>query len=86
MGLNKTQSDDTTLDKKVAQVAGYMKERKQHSHEHRNWAIKFFVCEILNFVNVVAQIFITDAFLGGEFSKYGIHVLTATTTTIALMY
>ena len=62
-------------EKKVGQLAGYMKQRREQTHEHWTWAIKFFLCEVLNFVNVVAQIFITDAFLGGEFRKYGIEVI-----------
>lgn len=33
--------------------------------------IKFVVCEILNFANVVGQIYLTDAFLGYQFTKYG---------------
>ena len=38
------------------------------------WAFKFFFCECLNFVNVVVQIVLTDWFLGGEFSTYGLEV------------
>jgi hypothetical protein len=42
--------------------------------DHQFWALKFFFCECLNLINVIAQIFITDSFLGGEFTKYGTEV------------
>ncbi|XP_015914715.1 innexin inx2 [Parasteatoda tepidariorum] len=42
--------------------------------EHQQYAMKFFVCEVLNFVNVVGQIFLIDKFLGGEFRNYGTEV------------
>ncbi|XP_046445811.1 innexin inx2-like [Daphnia pulex] len=44
-------------------------------HEHNGWAIRFFVCELLNLVNVIGQIFLTNRFLGGEFLRYGIEVV-----------
>ena len=42
---------------------------------HNYWAIRMFFCELLFLVNVIANIFLIDAFLGGEFSSYGIEVL-----------
>lgn len=42
---------------------------------HNQYAIKFIICEALNFVNVVGQIYFTDRFLGYEFSDYGTDVL-----------
>ena len=33
--------------------------------------MKFFTCEILNFINVLGQIYFTDMFLGYQFTKYG---------------
>jgi len=38
--------------------------------------LRFIFCEVLNFVNVVLQMFFVDKFLGGMFTKYGIHVLS----------
>lgn len=40
--------------------------------------VKFFVAEVLNFINVVAQIYFVDLFLGGEFTTYGIDVVKFT--------
>merc|ERR1711976_1085629 len=39
------------------------------------YAARFFFCEILNFVNVIGQIFFVDFFLGGEFTTYGSDVI-----------
>ena len=41
---------------------------------HNVWYLQFVFCEILNLVNVVGNIFFTDAFLGNEFTKFGIQV------------
>merc|ERR1712127_785173 len=40
--------------------------------------LNFFICEILNFVNVVGQIFFTDMFLGYQFRNFGSDVLSVT--------
>ena len=33
--------------------------------------LKFVFCEILNFINVIGQIYLTDLFLGYQFTKFG---------------
>ena len=45
-------------------------------YEHNLWAFKLYFCELLNFVNVVFQICLTDKFLGGSFSQYGLEVFS----------
>lgn len=47
-------------------------------HTQNFYAIRFFLCEFLNFANVIAQIFFMDYFLDGEFSTYGSDVLRFT--------
>lgn len=47
-------------------------------HTQNFYAVRFFLCEFLNFVNVIAQIFFMDYFLEGEFSTYGSDVLRFT--------
>jgi len=42
---------------------------------HNLYFFKFFLCEVLNYINVVLQIYLTDAFLGHEFTTYGIRVI-----------
>jgi len=50
-------------------------------HNHSFYAMKFFFCEFLNFINVAGQIWFMDFFLGGEFSTYGTDVLQMTELT-----
>lgn len=47
-------------------------------HCQNFYAIRFIICEVLNFVNVVGQIYFVDYFLDGEFSTYGTDVLSFT--------
>lgn len=47
-------------------------------HMQNFYAFRFFICEVLNFINVVGQIFFMDYFLDGEFSTYGRDVLSFT--------
>ncbi|XP_053634750.2 innexin inx2-like [Cherax quadricarinatus] len=42
---------------------------------HESWAHKFFFCEFLNLLVVVATLFFTNWFLGGEFFTYGVNML-----------
>lgn len=39
------------------------------------WALKYAFCEILNFVNVIIQIDLTDKFVGRAFSSYGLSLI-----------
>lgn len=43
--------------------------------QHNTYALGYFICEILNFVNVIANIVFVDKFLGGAFTTYGTDVL-----------
>ncbi|XKL67396.1 hypothetical protein PGB90_002887 [Kerria lacca] len=47
-------------------------------HCQNFYAIRFIICEVLNFINVVAQIYFVDYFLEGEFSTYGTDVISFT--------
>lgn len=47
-------------------------------HTQNFYAIRFFICEALNFVNVLVQIYFMDFFLDGEFSTYGSDVVRFT--------
>merc|ERR1712001_715209 len=48
----------------------------QKQTKRDTYFVKFFVCELLNFANVVGQIFFTDMFLGYQFQEFGRDVLT----------
>lgn len=46
-------------------------------HSHRGtYFMKFVTCEVLNFANVIGQIYFTDMFLGFQFTKFGRDVLS----------
>merc|ERR1719264_1051930 len=51
---------------------------KNTTKSHGGYAINFFLCEILALVNVIGQMYFTDAFLGYQFTTYGWDVLTVT--------
>lgn len=47
-------------------------------HTQNFYAYRFFFCEVLNFINVIGQIYFMDFFLDGEFSSYGADVVKFT--------
>ena len=57
---------------KCSEVVRYVTET---FHTHNVYAIKYFVCDLLNFVNVIGQMYLINTFLGGVFLTYGTDVL-----------
>lgn len=52
------------------------------SSGHHDWyAARYYFCEILSFLNVVAQIYLLDIFFDGEFLRYGINFIEFTQST-----
>lgn len=47
-------------------------------HSQNIYAIHFFICEVMNFINVVGQIYFINHFLGGEFVTYGSDIFRMT--------
>lgn len=47
-------------------------------HLQNFYAYRFFLCEVLNFINVFGQIYFMDFFLDGEFTTYGSDVVRFT--------
>uniref|UniRef100_A0A131XS32 Innexin n=1 Tax=Ixodes ricinus TaxID=34613 RepID=A0A131XS32_IXORI len=70
--LNKPILED---DKKNAQVNAVVRYFLRHKSQHQSYAIRFFICEVLNFVNVIGQMYFLDKFLGGMFTTYGTEVI-----------
>jgi len=64
------------IDQKIENLSKYMKKRQRDKYEHKMWAAKLYFCEVLNFVNVIFQILLTDRFLGYAFSEYGTEVFS----------
>lgn len=55
-------------DEKVQQIrTGFI----NRLHLNRPWAYSLIFCELLNLVNVIVQIYLTDWFLGGAFLGLG---------------
>lgn len=55
-------------DERIQQIrAGFI----NRLHLNRPWAYGLMFCELLNFVNVIMQIFLTDWFLKGAFLNLG---------------
>ncbi|BAF45759.1 viral innexin-g1.1 [Ichnoviriform fugitivi] len=45
-------------------------------HTHNGYFYKYFVCELLNMINIVGQIFFMNRFIGEGFQFYGIYILS----------
>lgn len=73
LGLNTMMLEKDKREEKEKTLAKYMIDRM---HSHNFWALCFYFCEILNLANVIGNIYLTDHFLGGEFTTYGPKVVT----------
>ena len=52
-----------------------MKYIRETFHLHNFYAFKYFVCDLLNFVNVIGQMYLLNAFFGGVSMAFGTDVL-----------
>uniref|UniRef100_A0A1B6EWA1 Innexin n=1 Tax=Cuerna arida TaxID=1464854 RepID=A0A1B6EWA1_9HEMI len=67
-------NEDCKSDRKKLLVDFFM----ANLHNHDFYAFRFFLCEVLNCLNVLLQIYFMDVFLGGEFRTYGLDVIRFT--------
>lgn len=58
--------------KKAEQVAVYLTRNRNY---HQKYFYYYTIFEICNFINVIAQIYVVDVFLGGTFTTYGLDVI-----------
>lgn len=72
MGLNAPIMTEKDKDDQVSLLVQYLKCNLRH---HNGYYYYYMMCEFLNFFNVVLQMYLVDAFLGGAFSTYGLDVL-----------
>lgn len=70
-----TFDDSEKISKHKADVLNYV---CSNPGQHTFYALKYIFCEILNFLIVVANVVLTDLFLGGEFKKYGLKIFSIT--------
>uniref|UniRef100_T1J6W8 Innexin n=1 Tax=Strigamia maritima TaxID=126957 RepID=T1J6W8_STRMM len=71
-GLTEPLCEKQSINGKVTLLSQYV---LRNWNQLNKWAYGYFFCEVLNFVNVIGQIFIIDKFLGGTFTTYGSRVL-----------
>ncbi|XP_018025691.1 innexin inx2 [Hyalella azteca] len=76
-GLDQKSLNDGSNTQKYQTLMKYM---MNHVNMHKNWTIRFFVCELLCLVVVISNIYITDWFLGGTFIAYGSEVFSLQNT------
>lgn len=77
MGLSLPVMQRDARQEKINMLADYL---HASIHYHNFYAIKFFLCELLNLANTIFNIWLMDKFLGGMFFTYGIDVLSWTET------
>jgi len=63
--------DDGAKEGQINEIVKYF---RMHRGTHSGYAVKFFTMEIVNFINVIGQIYFIDFFLEGEFLTYGTDV------------
>ncbi|XP_053204819.1 innexin inx2-like [Panonychus citri] len=72
LGLNNPILGSGERSEQIALLTHYLKTNLRY---HDSYFYYFVFCEILNFLNVIFQMYLVDAFLGGAFSTYGLEVL-----------
>ncbi|CAG2182063.1 unnamed protein product, partial [Oppiella nova] len=72
LGLNKPVLPQKVRQEQIGLLVLYLKANLTY---HNWYFIYFVICEVLNFVNVIIQMYVIDAFLGGAFRSYGLDVL-----------
>jgi len=58
-------------DVRLKRVERLNKVYSKYQGKNNNYAAKFFLCEVINLMNVVFQIFYINKFIGGKFLDYG---------------
>lgn len=56
-------------------VRYFVRNEQSRNNRHQNYFRYFTLCEAMNFLNVIVQIYLVDEFLGGTFTTYGLDVL-----------
>ncbi|XP_063243975.1 innexin inx3-like [Bacillus rossius redtenbacheri] len=56
----------------LRRLAGYFEARRG---SHRYWAAGYLACDLLQLLNVAANLLLTDVLLGGTFAGYGLQVV-----------
>jgi len=70
--MKEMELDDRKREKHVERL---LKIYQKYKGKNNDYAAKFFLCEIINLMNVIFQIFCTNKFIGGKFLDYGSRIL-----------
>jgi len=62
---------DTKKDRRLAAVQYFVRTKSSH----QLYVSKYIFCEMLNFANIVGQLYFMNFFLGGQFFDYGVDIL-----------
>jgi hypothetical protein len=75
LGLNCPIMQEKEKSEQLQLLVQYLKANWRY---HNTYFFYFVICEVLNFINVIIQMYLIDTFLGGAFSSYGLDVLRYT--------
>lgn len=70
--LNKIILKQDAKDSSQEKLVNYLMKNKGKNNAY---AFRYFLCELLNLLNIIVQMVFVNAFLGGEFANYGLDVL-----------
>uniref|UniRef100_A0A1B0AP66 Innexin n=2 Tax=Nemorhina TaxID=44051 RepID=A0A1B0AP66_9MUSC len=72
MGLNIT---ICTTEEKYAKKEALLDYLSKHIKRHKMYALRYWLCEVLCFVNIIVQMYIMNRFFDGEFLSYGTRIM-----------
>lgn len=64
-----------TAKKRNEEQSGLVDYLYRNQGRNNAYAFRYFLCEVFNLFNIIIQMIFVNAFLGGEFSSYGLDVL-----------
>lgn len=79
-GLRVAVISDQERNKKKDIVVEYIYD---HWGCHKRYALKYFLCEFICLINLLAQLWATNKFFDGQFLRYGLDVLEYSSTSIS---
>ncbi|KAJ6627580.1 Innexin inx1, partial [Pseudolycoriella hygida] len=77
MGLNLGICREEEKKAKKAVLLGYL---RNHMNRHKMYAIRYWMCESLCLVNIIAQMWLMNKFFDGEFMSYGWNIMNYSET------
>jgi len=75
LGENTLDTEPETTKERRSVIVNYI---LRNIRTHNLYVYKFIFCEFLNLINIIGQMYLMDAFFGGQFTTYGSEVLTVT--------